>query len=198
MTYGVPGWTDDRTAQLKALVDRGLTAREIGIEMGVTRSAVIGKISRLGLRLFRIQSKKSGTSRVKRITPVHRNGVAVIAGTRAAGKREASRAKALSKLPATDPVKLPFDNVRHVPVALLDLRDEHCRWPISDDADSTIGYCGAPRRDEKVPYCAGHCRMAYRPLRNITEHERERRSIFGKMQVASGAWSWWVLTRGEV
>src|SRR5579872_634973 len=43
-------WSDDRVEQLKKLWEAGLSASQIAAELGnVTRSAVIGKVHRLGL-----------------------------------------------------------------------------------------------------------------------------------------------------
>src|SRR5205085_8057345 len=44
-----PTWTDERIALLKHLFERGRTCREIAIEIGLSRNAVIGKIARLKL-----------------------------------------------------------------------------------------------------------------------------------------------------
>jgi GcrA cell cycle regulator len=42
-------WTDERTGILRALWQEGLTTREIGVRMGITKNAVVGKAHRLGL-----------------------------------------------------------------------------------------------------------------------------------------------------
>ena len=42
-------WTTERIQQLKVHFEAGLTCREIAAELGVSRNAVIGKISRLAL-----------------------------------------------------------------------------------------------------------------------------------------------------
>ena len=44
-----PEWTEDRMAILRALWQEGLTTREIGARMGITKNAVVGKVHRLGL-----------------------------------------------------------------------------------------------------------------------------------------------------
>jgi len=44
-------WTDEATDRLRKMVGIGMTAAEIGGALGVTRCAVIGKVSRLGLKL---------------------------------------------------------------------------------------------------------------------------------------------------
>jgi hypothetical protein len=42
-------WSAERLEQLQTLFDAGLSCREIGRELGCTKNAVSGKISRLGL-----------------------------------------------------------------------------------------------------------------------------------------------------
>ncbi len=44
-------WTDDRVAELHKHVAAGLTAEQTGYRLGCTRNSVIGKCTRLGLRL---------------------------------------------------------------------------------------------------------------------------------------------------
>ena len=44
-----PTWTDERIELLKTSFAAGLTCREIAGEIGVSRNAVIGKLSRLNL-----------------------------------------------------------------------------------------------------------------------------------------------------
>lgn len=42
-------WTPERIAALKSLWDVGLSTREIGLKLGITKNAVVGKAHRLGL-----------------------------------------------------------------------------------------------------------------------------------------------------
>src|SRR3954451_20688456 len=49
MFTNLPTWTTDRVEQLKAHFAAGLSCREIAAEIGVSRNAVIGKLSRLNL-----------------------------------------------------------------------------------------------------------------------------------------------------
>ena len=44
-----PTWTDERLELLQGHFAAGLTCRQIAAEIGVSRNAVIGKLSRLGL-----------------------------------------------------------------------------------------------------------------------------------------------------
>ena len=49
MTAIAPTWTTERIEQLKQGFEAGLSCREIAAEIGVSRNAVIGKLSRLNL-----------------------------------------------------------------------------------------------------------------------------------------------------
>jgi GcrA cell cycle regulator len=55
-----PEWTEDRMTILRSLWQEGLTTREIGARMGITKNAVVGKVHRLGLpkRLSPIAAKE--------------------------------------------------------------------------------------------------------------------------------------------
>src|SRR3954466_8081501 len=44
-----PTWTDERIELLKQHFEAGLSCREIAAQIGVSRNAVIGKLTRLGL-----------------------------------------------------------------------------------------------------------------------------------------------------
>src|SRR5437016_3246207 len=46
-------WTTERIALLKNRIDAGLSCGQIACEIGVSRNAVIGKASRLGLSRFK-------------------------------------------------------------------------------------------------------------------------------------------------
>lgn len=42
-------WTDEKVARLTTMWEDGVTASDIGLELGVTKNTVIGKVHRLGL-----------------------------------------------------------------------------------------------------------------------------------------------------
>ena len=42
-------WTEERLEQLKKLWGQGLSITQIGLKLGVTRNAVVGKVHRMGL-----------------------------------------------------------------------------------------------------------------------------------------------------
>ncbi len=154
-------WTDERIALLKRMWKEGKSAADIAkaLAKGVTRNAVIGKAHRMGL---------SG-----RPSPIKKPVVAP--------KKEIVR-KELAKPPlkkAVPPVVV--SGVRHNPlvrevteprkfekepippgggVALIDLTERMCKWPIGDPREDDFTFCGRNIRPG-TPYCPDHAGMAY-------------------------------------
>ena len=53
-------WTDTRVEELKQLWDAGVGTAEIGVKLGMTKNAIIGKAHRIGLKPRRRSSKRKG------------------------------------------------------------------------------------------------------------------------------------------
>ncbi len=47
-------------------------------------------------------------------------------------------------------------------VRFEDIRQFECRWPLGDPRSEDFAYCGLTPAEGRS-YCAGHCRIAYRP-----------------------------------
>ena len=164
MRTGVPFWTNVRIERVKKLAKAGWTAGEMAREMGTTRNAVIGKLARMGVP---IQSGRycncNDENRAPR--PTQRSKSTVNAGAVIAS------IKAHKENPRGGKAKdLPIEPDR-IPVLFADLRADQCRWPISDPAKEGFGFCGDQRRDDRVPYCACYCRIAYRPPYNYLDQD---------------------------
>jgi GcrA cell cycle regulator len=144
-----PTWTTERIELLKSHFAAGLSCREIANEIGVSRNAVIGKLSRLNLT----REKK-----VKRRRIGQRED--------AQGKRARSvprmQYQMLRKLYAEAPPAAEEIIESEHRCSLLELSKEKCRWPISTPGDADFSFCGNMPL-EGMPYCAGHTRLAYRP-----------------------------------
>jgi GcrA cell cycle regulator len=141
-------WTDDRIEALKFHFAAGLSCREIANEIGVSRNAVIGKISRLNL------TRDKGVLRTGKKEPA-----GVKRPLRGAQKL---RQILLKSFPTeTEPVieDRPIHNGHTC--SLFELSKDTCRWPISTPGQSDFCFCGNPPL-EGMPYCAGHSRLAYR------------------------------------
>ena len=155
-------WTDEAVELLKRLAVEGLSAARIAAALGAkSRNAVIGKANRIGIKL-------NGDGRASaRVPPAA-----------AAGGRRPAPA------PLPGEVRTPAWTFANVEVGEMrrvrfqDIRHLACRWPIGDPTTGELAYCGLTAA-ERRPYCAGHCRIAYRPpnaraKRSVEERRRSR------------------------
>lgn len=155
-------WTDENVATLKRRWAAGESASQVAAQFGsgLSRSAVLGKVMRLGL------------SRIKMIThhpkPPHPRQRAGEAGGTTARIRSRIAHDAtnrgepeIKRLPL--PKELPADAI---PIAqrkqLLDLDNGTCRWPFGTPGHSDFFYCGSPDADNVAGrvYCPFHTRRA--------------------------------------
>jgi GcrA cell cycle regulator len=147
-TNYLPTWTTERVEILKKGFEAGLSCREIAAQIGVSRNAVIGKISRLKLArekggIIRAAKKDATDGRRPRATVRLRQ---IILKTPSAEPEVADSAE-------------PIHNGHTC--SLFELSKETCRWPISTPGEADFCFCGNPPIDG-LPYCAGHSRLAYR------------------------------------
>ena len=139
-----PTWTTERVELLKTHFAAGLTCREIADRIGVSRNAVIGKLSRLNL-----SREKAGPPRKEPGSePRKRAGLRL--------RRQILRAVSADEMPA---VEEPIANGHRC--SLFELSKQTCRWPLSMPGAADFCFCGNPPL-EGLPYCAGHSRLAYR------------------------------------
>jgi GcrA cell cycle regulator len=145
-----PTWTDERIDLLKRHFEAGLSCREIAADIGVSRNAVIGKLSRLNLTRGRtvddrqVCDKGHAAPRARKAVPrLQYEMLATIYGETDAAATSG-----------------PIDAGNRC--SLLELSDNRCRWPISTPGAEDFCFCGntAP---EGQPYCSGHSRLAYKP-----------------------------------
>jgi GcrA cell cycle regulator len=149
MRANEPTWTDERIALLKSRFEAGLSCREIAADLGVSRNAVIGKLSRLNL------TREKGGHEPR---PPRKNGT------------KGRRMKTAPRLQYQMLVKLYGEPPRvadEEPIhdghrcSLFELSEERCRWPINTPGEPDFCFCGN-MPVEGLPYCGGHTRLAYR------------------------------------
>jgi GcrA cell cycle regulator len=138
-----PTWTTERVELLKTHFEAGLTCREIADHIGVSRNAVIGKLSRLNLNREKAARAPKSAAR----EPRRRDGTRL--------RRQFLKALAIGQ-PA---IEAPIHNGHCC--SLFELSERTCRWPISTPGAPDFCFCGNPPI-EGLPYCAGHSRLAYR------------------------------------
>jgi hypothetical protein len=130
-------WTEQDIEKLKERHADGWTNRQIADELGKTRSAVSGKVSRLNLP-----------------QPLERKLPAAPAKPR----RKAKPAKVIAK-----PLPPPVSAKPAVPVAFLKAKSHHCRAILDQrNRDGTVMFCGG-QQIKGSSYCAGHHARYHQP-----------------------------------
>lgn len=157
-------WTDERIERLRKLWEEGLSASQIAADLGgISRNAVIGKIHRLGLsgRVKAPTPQRRGRKQRLVAKPVYRAPRRTVIGNTVLKTIARPEPQAVAR---TEPEPAPAAEAEIVPlrepVGLLDLREQHCRWPIGDPAEPGFRFCGQPSPIGQ-PYCAAHARRAY-------------------------------------
>jgi GcrA cell cycle regulator len=144
-----PTWTKERLELLRSGFEAGLSCREIAAHIGVSRNAVIGKISRLSLT-----RDKAGVRR-----PAAKKEVET--GQRP--KTQVGLRQFLLKAVPLEPEPFTEEDTIHNGhvCSLFELSKERCRWPINTPGAADFCFCGNTPIDG-MPYCPGHSRLAYR------------------------------------
>jgi GcrA cell cycle regulator len=141
-------WSEERTATLKKLWLEGLSASQVARQLGgVSRSAVIGKVHRLGITV--------------RDTPVRQRTTTVRAPSRLAVRRPTRETTAAPhvapRFERTEEDLLPTSGI-------LELGAHSCRWPIGNPEGDDFGFCGRPKLTARGSYCEQHTAGAFRRL----------------------------------
>ena len=111
----------------------------------LTRSAVIGKVHRLGIAGRDAPSRPRNTGG----RPSKRPRASAGGQTRRLGQTRAPRV-----------VPAPNVDFNAPPTAtLLTLTEHGCRWPIGDPDTASFGFCGRTKAGRGA-YCSGHAPMA--------------------------------------
>jgi Uncharacterized protein conserved in bacteria len=173
-------WTDERVEKLKKLWSEGLSASQIAAQLGgVSRNAVIGKVHRLNLPG---RVKAGGTSSAARATK--RPAAPQRSSTfnpRPAPTRTIARPAGATLLKE----EIEFDGMEEthftpsidvvVPIsrrlALTELTERTCKWPIGDPIKDDFHFCGCEAQDAS-PYCSYHAKLAYQPVSDRRKQAR--------------------------
>jgi GcrA cell cycle regulator len=142
-------WTVEAVDILKRLALEGRSASVIAAALGAeSRNAVIGKANRIGVRLNGFGGRTSLTGRPAGSSPA------------AAPRARAPAPPPPDRRAAWTLAQAEIGEMRRV--GFEELCGLACRWPLGDPRNEDFSYCGLTPA-EGQPYCAGHCRMAYRP-----------------------------------
>jgi GcrA cell cycle regulator len=134
-------WGSEDILELQRLVETGKNSRQIGIALGRSRNAIIGKCNRMGLQLKGSPSKEKSKK------------------TRAPIKKKRSR-------PKRKPNHIPcgkYDETEQKPLlcGVLDLKPGMCKYPIGEPQDDDFGFCGVEAM-KGYPYCFYHWKKTHK------------------------------------
>lgn len=162
-------WSDRRIGTLARMAAEHHTAAEVAVQLGISRSAVLGKARRLGIAFGREPAPPqvvmpSGTRLI--LLPEDAPGEAepaAIASAEPAPEPEAPAAESAEPAPVVEvepipptPAGWPKPAGPHA-VSLMELRDHHCRMPLFAPDERTGLFCGQPVDRPGSSWCAG-CR----------------------------------------
>lgn len=153
-------WTDERIEQLKPLWLSGMSAAQCADRLGVSRNAIIGKVTRLGL------CRPARTSLVRLTNRMRKRPMPL---------------EVAEELLADGVTDLPPDQSEFA-VPFMDVKHEQCRWPLGDPRSASFMVCGAGKMQES-PYCARHHRIAY----HKPEKRADRRDFVRAVRTVRGA-----------
>jgi GcrA cell cycle regulator len=131
-----PRWPCEQIERLKALWDEGrLSASQMAHRLGISRSAVLGKVHRMGLATHKVKQQAKPP--------------------KPAPKAKKQLPPAMPTLELPPPPEPPF-----VGIVFDELTPNSCRYP---QGDGPFVFCGQPKQDGSS-YCAHHHRICYVPL----------------------------------
>jgi len=140
-------WNEERIEALTKMWRDGLSASQVARQLGgVSRSAVIGKVHRLGIAGRDAPTRPLGGRPATRVR-------ASAGGVRRAHSPRAPHEQAIS-IP-----RVAFEV--GATATIHSLTSHACRWPIGEPDQAGFGFCGRLRTGHPS-YCAGHAPMATR------------------------------------
>lgn len=146
--FSHPKWTVLQDAFRHACIDNGMTfkktAAAVNAKFGTnyTRSAVAGRAGRVGQKSKNSPAAPKGAPQIQ--TPAR------VAASQARRKPAQPILRRVIQMSA--PIRCDDPEALNVP--LVELRDSHCRWPVSGERAHTL-FCGRLRL-EASSYCPRH------------------------------------------
>jgi GcrA cell cycle regulator len=174
-------WTKSKVEELHARWKLGETGTTIAKALGTTRSAVMGKLSREGLKrdelwtaaattqLRELYAKGKSSGEIATAMGISRSGVnnkIIRLGLRPPGKRFVPKSivsetlktlhtrikRKVEQKTIVNPVAVePPKNTPGQLIGIMDLTYTTCRWPEGDPKDADFGYCGKHVEHDPAP-----------------------------------------------
>ena len=162
-------WTSERVKKLIAMInERGMSMGAAAAELGDTRNAAIGKVTRLkakgvkidvnpiGIRLQRFKKWKPASAQLafrERCGEINKKKFKAV--TPSGAVRDVTANSRVGRIVlSTNPAKFS----QSMAIAVLTLRHDQCRWPLGEGED--FKFCDAQQL-EGCPYCAAHTSQSF-------------------------------------
>ena len=159
-----PDWTEAKVKQLRQLAKDGLSGSKIAHELGfATRSAVIGKLHRLGITKNKsLHHNQQHRAKGAAIQPA--NVCPQVIAQAHFTKKRRLRISLVESTNPTEPVVIkPSEFDLTIPQeqrrTILQLNGHTCHWPIGNPDQPDFFFCGAYTNHV---YCRHHAARAYR------------------------------------
>lgn len=160
-------WDDAKVERLKVLLGQFMSAGQIGLALGISRSAVIGKCARMGLPLnsMTTAAKSAGASRrlktqrqIKRRQPLPPSLVRTVK-------------------PRFETAPVPRPRAEDVPrKTLIELECGECKFPVDYVSKPGFGFCALPQVPG-LPYCADHAARCYVPVMTKAQRDKAKEAM---------------------
>jgi GcrA cell cycle regulator len=169
-------WTEHRLGLLKQLWADGKTATAIGRRLGISKSAVLGKVYRLRL------APAADAAAPQTLPDRHRRGRPQLADRLASELPEPKRG-----------------------LTVFELTNATCRWPHGQVGSTNFHFCGAAEADLDGgrPYCERHALRAYRPNTKAFKPDQGARSLDIALKISSpptvpkAGWQQWTTSNAR-
>lgn len=163
-SYSIGRWTPKKVEELISHFEAGLSARMIAEQLGdMSRNAVIGKLTRMGLMGGGSFKQPENGARTKRVR-------------KALDHKQERR----QEVPAP---QLRVADVVPMHVSLLDLKHNMCRYPFGD---GPFTFCGCPVLDG-LSYCEPHQRLTHSTGRMTVEEVVQGKRAYRAKMIAEVA-----------
>ena len=190
-------WGEKPIARLRRLIEDKCSSNETArilaseFEWPLTRNSVMSKAMVLGLH-FQSTDRNGRSAKVARsklcAAPPAPQGTPNPAGhpqnckssTNPQVMQEAPPAALIAPAPISAALLPPAEIAisRSDRIALLDLREGMCKWPIGDPTTVEFRFCGAKSPGGGRPYCGYHAQVAYQlSPRRQSEASNEKRRL---------------------
>ena len=145
-------WNNQKVEDLKKLWNEGVATSQIGVQLGFTKNAVIGKAFRLGLERRQNSRKKSTQNQQFSSVTMY---------------RESSNSSSQNTVRKESVRRREKFSFKKSIVGTGNFKS--CQWPIGDPLEEGFHYCGGQNIPTK-PYCIEHYKKAY----NVDEKYLDR------------------------